>query len=1073
MAPSRSDRTQQPRGAFRLFLAFVFILILTFAILQALGIVFSVSGRSSVLHRMSGGMDDKMMQELEDLRGWFKDNAAKVSAFNAGTLNVSDVGSSDIHLFLDQKEKELTVLKSELRLAETKAATELGTRRELQSQFDEKRAEVKAVKTKLRKSQSSFMEEAARGRALKVQLESMKEELAAMALRLRETEVSSANSTVCSKAQSDQTEETKKELERLRARLRESEQNLLDATNSARDAKQATEESKEEISALKAQLREALSQEPKGAACGAELKAQTQLADDLKEELAAVKIRLKEVETSPVGGSTDAECAKTLKVQALLAEELKDELASVRIQLKEAEAAVSPKGADCSKDLKMKGLEMEELQGEFIAIKLRWDRAEEALKNATQEGVKCAQEVEDVKMRLGELQAPTQNDTACVKELKKMQAGRDKWQAKADARLAESRDAYVKLLRLKRHMMEMLSDKNAVLPTMTKQQTMELLKQCDRVAGKTIASEVDVWKGYACNATDAEMAQYLDYEPHQLCPDDWNFVQTLIYEKDCYALPKRRCKNRTPAQVVEPLPYPRSLFDQAALSNDAVRWNDHLCKSFECLNARVVGDCRDCFNLTREARRWKHNYQGSLTIREVLDMFNGSLRIGLDAGGGTGSFAAHMAYLGNVTIMTTAFNRETIGHLRKGIPYMETIAQRGLIPLHMPHKARLPFYDNTLDIIHCVNSVKYLPMLEFEELMYDWNRVLRPGGVIWFEMFYAPVEEMAVYVGVLDALGYKKLYWKIIPKSTFSEVKGPHAYLNCLIVKPAAQDPVPAGAAAALSVKTVGGKPSDEDENIQRLIKKAADMLARKEAEDEALAAALASSDKASASGLKLREREGENEGAMETEGAMESIPEERPRENVVATEEKSSLAVKEIEREKKGASEGESDGSSKAKGGKLQEEVDAAEKPSKGGKKESEGENVSALEGRSEVASESMGEAHGKKARSLADVEEASHDRSERTEKSVATEREAGEEGEGTHGETEEKATDGDLGEKEKGGGTISEKEKLSEKEWAKMTGSATEEDGIAGHEVTKAVATDESGAVKDTKLEDTVLPS
>ena len=50
----------------------------------------------------------------------------------------------------------------------------------------------------------------------------------------------------------------------------------------------------------------------------------------------------------------------------------------------------------------------------------------------------------------------------------------------------------------------------------------------------------------------------------------------------------------------------------------------------------------------------------------------------------------------------------------------------------MPHstsspQSRLPLYDGTLDIIHSVNSIKYLPQLEFEEMLFEWDRVLRVG----------------------------------------------------------------------------------------------------------------------------------------------------------------------------------------------------------------------------------------------------------------------------------------------------------------------------------------------------------
>eukprot|EP00897_Mesotaenium_endlicherianum_P000402 jgi/Mesen1/10362/ME000080S09744 len=290
--------------------------------------------------------------------------------------------------------------------------------------------------------------------------------------------------------------------------------------------------------------------------------------------------------------------------------------------------------------------------------------------------------------------------------------------------------------------------------------------------------------GYACAATAEEIAQYLDYTPRAPCPDDWYFVQQLIFVKNCYCLPKRRCLARTPRTFSEPLPFPQSLFDQRSLADENVRWDLHECKNFECLNTRVEGDCRNCFNLSLEAHRWKSYYRGAIKMADVIDMKKGSLRIGLDAGGGSGSFAAHMARF-NVTILTTAMNIETVYGRDKGLPYMETIALRGLVPLHWPHKARLPFFDNTLDVIHSVNSIKYLELIEYEELVMEWDRVLRPGGIMWFEMFYTPVEEMPLYTSILDLLGYNRLYWNLTPKPDDGEREGAHVYLNCVIEKPA------------------------------------------------------------------------------------------------------------------------------------------------------------------------------------------------------------------------------------------------------------------------------------------------
>ncbi|CAI5489254.1 unnamed protein product, partial [Closterium sp. Naga37s-1] len=223
-----------------------------------------------------------------------------------------------------------------------------------------------------------------------------------------------------------------------------------------------------------------------------------------------------------------------------------------------------------------------------------------------------------------------------------------------------------------------------LLPPSAMDKAREVVAWCDG-DGMVVSSPVPTWKAYACNASEEEMRRYLDFEPQQLCPDDWFHTQDLLFANNCFALPTRRCLTRTSQQLVEPTPFPESLFSQGALKDGAVRWALHHCKSFACLNARLIGDCRLCYNMTIERNRWHRHFRGSLSIKEVVNMMNGTLRIGLDAGGGTGSFAAHMARY-NVTVMTTAMNIETVTGRRQGLPYMETIALRGLIPLHVPHK---------------------------------------------------------------------------------------------------------------------------------------------------------------------------------------------------------------------------------------------------------------------------------------------------------------------------------------------------------------------------------------------------
>lgn len=59
---------------------------------------------------------------------------------------------------------------------------------------------------------------------------------------------------------------------------------------------------------------------------------------------------------------------------------------------------------------------------------------------------------------------------------------------------------------------------------------------------------------------------------------------------------------------------------------------------------------------------------------------------------------------------------------------------------------------------------------------------------MWFELFYAPEDEMKVYVQIIELLKYRQLYWQIT-KKPLGETKGvPHVYLNAVIEKPARVD---------------------------------------------------------------------------------------------------------------------------------------------------------------------------------------------------------------------------------------------------------------------------------------------
>ncbi|CAI5991425.1 unnamed protein product [Closterium sp. NIES-65] len=268
------------------------------------------------------------------------------------------------------------------------------------------------------------------------------------------------------------------------------------------------------------------------------------------------------------------------------------------------------------------------------------------------------------------------------------------------------------------------------------------------------------------------------------------------------------CRHRF---CLTPLSRPASLFAQSALQDSSVRWNNHAFSSFASLNALSpsalatatagTGDAcgrqpggGGCWNMSAEERRWmvkppKNTAAGgALTVKEVIAIKKGALRIGLDFNGGSGSFAAHMARH-NVTMMTSAMNLEANVGRKKGLPFLETIALRGLVPIWLPYKVRLPFYDNTLDILHATNAIKFMPSpAEFEEVLFEWDRVLRVGGVMWFEEFTASAAEMPSYLSVLDLLKYRHLHWSVTPPKAMIGKPAGTVILHCLLEKPMRKD---------------------------------------------------------------------------------------------------------------------------------------------------------------------------------------------------------------------------------------------------------------------------------------------
>ncbi|KAK3129177.1 hypothetical protein QOZ80_6BG0473090 [Eleusine coracana subsp. coracana] len=283
--------------------------------------------------------------------------------------------------------------------------------------------------------------------------------------------------------------------------------------------------------------------------------------------------------------------------------------------------------------------------------------------------------------------------------------------------------------------------------------------------------------GHACVLMRAELDAYMGYDVGARCPDDWDLAQRLMLG-GCDPLPRRRCLAPASKLFTRPKPINASLW---TLPDDGnVRWDRYHCRGYGCLSARNprrgYDRCVGCFDMDREKRRWttrptnKTVVVTEFRIDDVLAVKPGEVRVGLDVSVTTGSFAARMRERG-VTILSTALN--------VGAPFAETIALRGLLPLYATLSQRLPLFDNTMDLVHTAGFFDGwvdLQLLDF--VLFDWDRVLRPGGLLWVDRFACERKDLDDYMYMFLQFRYKKHRWVVSFKSK-DEV-----YLSALLEKP-------------------------------------------------------------------------------------------------------------------------------------------------------------------------------------------------------------------------------------------------------------------------------------------------
>ncbi|KAL9270272.1 putative methyltransferase [Drosera capensis] len=286
--------------------------------------------------------------------------------------------------------------------------------------------------------------------------------------------------------------------------------------------------------------------------------------------------------------------------------------------------------------------------------------------------------------------------------------------------------------------------------------------------------------GRACSFYKEDLRHYMSYQVNDSCPDDEPLAQKLLL-KGCEPLPRRRCHPAASSDYEEPVPFPNCLWTTPP--DSSVVWTAHTCKSCQCLidrrNHSGSDDCKDCFHLQgREKTRWipwPRRNALEFTIDEVLELKHGTIRIGLDIGGGAGTFAVRMLER-NVTIVTTSMNFNA--------PFNNFIASRGVVPLFISVSQRLPFFDNTLDIVHSMHVLSnWIPKTLFHFMLFDIYRVLRPGGLFWLDHFFCKVDQWEeTYKPLIESVGFQKQKWEMgnkLDKPGHQEM-----YLSALLEKP-------------------------------------------------------------------------------------------------------------------------------------------------------------------------------------------------------------------------------------------------------------------------------------------------
>ena len=261
----------------------------------------------------------------------------------------------------------------------------------------------------------------------------------------------------------------------------------------------------------------------------------------------------------------------------------------------------------------------------------------------------------------------------------------------------------------------------------------------------------------------------------------------IYFSSNCPVSTPRLCVEPTPEgfqslnssfgsekSVTKPIHYYPNEKNIAFSNMTAVRDRINLHKQ----DSRVSLDCLKCWNYDAQKDLWAKYVNNIETVTGIKFLNNANIRTVLEFGCGSGGFLAEMFARGVMGICS-AKDISKDGGATSQLPYLRTVAARGLLAMHISITDHQPFLSNTFNFIHCSWVLAYVDQSPevYTSILIEWDRLLTPGGLVvqqgaWSANKSVNMDTLWTYVKYLlqTVLEWKMIKWEIVVKDDLGKV---------------------------------------------------------------------------------------------------------------------------------------------------------------------------------------------------------------------------------------------------------------------------------------------------------------